>query len=75
MKMGRFFRAPERYPLPFRFQQWLEDHGELVFTTHPGSRGLQDWKGAPARIRALEPRCGFEGGELRIYRIKEGAAG
>src|SRR5438132_5897563 len=69
-KMRRFFGAPERYPLPFRFQRWLAEHGELLYTTHPGSRGVSDWMDNPDRVRALEPRCGFQGGELRIYRIK-----
>ena len=69
-KMRRFFGAPERYPLPFRFQRWLAEHGELLYTTHPGSRGLQDWMDNPALVRALEPRCGFLGGEFRVYRIK-----
>jgi len=72
VKMRRFFGAPERYPLPFRFQQWLAVHGELVYTTHPGSRGWTDWRDDPERVRALEPSCGFVGGELRIYRIKGG---
>ncbi len=73
VKMGRFFKAPDRYPLPFRFQQWLAEHGELVFTTHPGSRGFPDWRDNPARVRALEPRCGIAGGEFRVYRIQGGA--
>jgi hypothetical protein len=70
-KMRRFFGAPERYPVPFRFQRWLAEHGELLYTTHPGSRGLSDWMDDPAHIRALEPRCGFLGGEFRVYWIKE----
>jgi len=74
VKMRRFFGAPERYPLPFRFQRWLAEHGELLYTTHPGSRGLSDWMGNPDYVRALEPRCGFLGGELRIYRIKASIA-
>jgi hypothetical protein len=69
-KMRRFFGTPERYPLPFRFQRWLAEHGELLYTTHPGSRGLSDWMDNPDHARALEPRCGFLGGELRVYRIK-----
>lgn len=69
-KMKRFFRAPERYPLPFRFQRWLADKGELVFTTHPGSRGWVDWRDNPMRLREIEPWCGVSGGEFRIYRIK-----
>lgn len=68
--MKRFFRAPERYPLPFRFQRWLADNGELVFTTHPGSRGWVDWKNSPMRLREIEPWCGVSGGEFRVYRIK-----
>jgi hypothetical protein len=73
-KMRRFFGAPERYPLPFRFQRWLAEHGELLYTTHPGSRGISDWMDNPDRVRELEPRCGFLGGELRVYRIKESIA-
>ena len=73
-KMRRFFGAPERYPLPFRFQRWLAEHGELLYTTHPGSRGVSDWMDNSDRVRALEPRCGFLGGELRIYRIKASIA-
>ena len=69
-KMRRFFGAPERYPLPFRFQGWLAEHGELLYTTHPSSRGLSDWMDDPAHVRAQEPRCGVLGGELRVYRIK-----
>jgi hypothetical protein len=70
----RFFLSPDRYPLPFRFEKWLVGHGELIFTTHPGSRGFSDWRDDPERVRALEPLCGFGGGELRIYRIKDGVA-
>jgi hypothetical protein len=73
-KLRRFFGAPERYPVPFRFQRWLAEHGELLYTTHPGSRGLSDWMDDPAHIRALEPWCGFLGGEFRVYRIKDGHA-
>jgi len=73
-KMLRFFGAPEKYPVPFRFQRWLAEHGELLYTTHPGSRGVSDWMDNPDRVRALEPRCGFLGGELRIYRIKASIA-
>ncbi|HZC66981.1 MAG TPA: glycosyltransferase family 39 protein [Nitrospirales bacterium] len=73
-RMRRFFGAPDKYPLPFRFQRWLVERGELLYTTHPGSRGLQDWMDNPARVRALEPSCGFSGGEIRIYRIKESNA-
>jgi len=69
-KMRRFFGAPERYPLPFRFQGWLAEHGELLYTTHPSSRGLSDWMDDPAHVRAQEPRCGVLGGELRVYQIK-----
>lgn len=69
-RMKRFFRAPDRYPLPFRFQRWLADNGELVFTTHPGSRGWVDWKDNPMRLREIEPWCGVSGGEFRVYRIK-----
>jgi len=69
-KMRRFFGAPERYPLPFRFQRWLAEHGELLYTTHPASRGLSDWMDDPAHVRVQEPRCGVLGGELRVYRIK-----
>lgn len=70
VKMRRFFGAPERYPLPFRFQQWLAVHGELVYTTHPGSRGWVDWRDNPMRLREIEPWCGVSGGEFRVYRIK-----
>jgi hypothetical protein len=73
-KMRMFLRTPDRHPLPFRFQRWLAERGELVFTTHPGSRGLESWSEGPERTRALEPWCGFAGGEIRIYRIKPGAA-
>jgi hypothetical protein len=70
VKMRMFLASPDRYPLPFQFQRWVREHGELIFTTHPGSRGLLDWQENPYRVRALEPRCGFAGGELRIYRIR-----
>jgi dolichyl-phosphate-mannose-protein mannosyltransferase len=70
VRMHRFFGTPEKYPLPFRFQRWLAEYGELLYTTHPGSRGFWDWMDNPDGIRAREPRCGFLGGELRVYRIK-----
>ena len=35
-------------------------------------RGI--WMDNLACVRALEPRCGFLGGELRVYRIKESNA-
>lgn len=70
-KMRRFFGRPEKYPWPFQFERWLADHGELVFTTHPGSRGLPDWVDDPLRVRDIEPLCGFVGSELRVYRIRE----
>jgi hypothetical protein len=52
------------YPLAFRFQRRLAEHGELLYTTHPGSRGLLDWMDDPAHVRALVPRCGFLGVEI-----------
>ena len=65
--------APDRHPVPMQFLKWVEDHGKLLFTTHPGSHGYADWKGEPAPARALEPRCGLMGGELRVYQIKDGS--
>jgi len=65
-----FLMAPDRHPGPMQFLRWVEDHGKLLFTTHPGSHGYTDWRGEPAPARALEPRCGWMGGELRVYQIK-----
>jgi len=71
--MRGFLRAPERYPLPFRFQAWISTHGELLFTTHPGSRGFPDWQDDSKPMRDREPWCGLNGEELRIYRIAQSA--
>jgi len=68
-----FLMAPDRHPMPMQFLKWVEDHGKLLFTTHRGSHGYTDWKGEPAPTRALEPRCGLMGGELRVYQIKDGS--